>query len=65
MKTRSYNFDHLIYQHFINFEKDCGSDRGIHSFTFFLLQNRLCVYPQFIFKPPKNQWGRTSTITYI
>ena len=33
MKTRSYNFDHLIYQTFI--KKDLGSDRGIHSFTLF------------------------------
>ena len=30
-KTRSYNFDHLIYQTFI--KKDWGSDSGIHSFT--------------------------------
>ena len=33
MKTRSYNFDHIIYQTFI--KKDWGSDRGIHSFTLF------------------------------
>ena len=31
MKTRSYNFDQLIYQTFI--KKDWGPDRGIHSFT--------------------------------
>ena len=33
MKTRSYNFDHLIYQTFI--KKVLGSDRGIHYFTLF------------------------------
>ena len=34
MKTRSYNFDHLIYQTFI--KKDYwGLDRGIHFLHFF------------------------------
>ena len=36
MKTRSYYFDHLIYQTFI--KKDWGSDRGIHFFLHFFAQ---------------------------
>ena len=53
MKTRSYNFDHLICKTFI--KKDWGSDRGIHYFTLFLLKNRLWVYPQFIFEQKKTK----------
>ena len=33
MKTRSFNFDHPIYQTFI--KKDWGSDRGINFLHFF------------------------------
>ena len=61
MKTRSYNFDHLIYQTFI--KKDWGSDRRIHSFTLFLLKNRLWVYPQFIFEPKKKTHTKTRKLS--
>ena len=59
MKTRSYNFDHLIIYHtFI--KKDLGSDRGIHYFTLFLLKNRLwCTHNLFLSQKNNNKTTTT------
>ena len=56
MKTRSYNFDHLIYQTFI--KKDLGSDRGIHSFTLFCSKID-CVCTHNLFLSQKNKTTTT------
>ena len=61
MKTRSYNFYHLIYQTFI--KKDWGSGRGVHSFTLFCSKincgcKRLWVYPQFILEKKQQQQNK-------
>ena len=48
MKTRSCNFDHLITNFYI---VKLGFRQGNTPFSsFFLLKNRLWVYPQFIFE---------------
>ena len=59
MKTRSYNFDHLIYQTFI--KKDLGSDRGIHSFTLFCSKIDCgCTHNLFL-----SQKNKTTTTTKL
>ena len=63
MKTRSYNFDHLIYQTFI--KKDLGSDRGIHSFTLFCSKidcGCTCTHNLFL-SQKKKQNNNNKTIT--
>ena len=59
MKTRSYNFDHLIPNFYI---VKLGFGQGntpVSSFFLFLAKNRLWVYPQIIFEPRKTTTKRS------